>query len=240
MKLVNFASLDPTHQARGVSGLRGVSRADRQVWEEFRERWADSAFESEVGLQNLLSAQKVEFSEDALALRILQAKTRPTETSATVQIRTMQSFFRRSVLSAYKAQCCITGNPVPELLVASHILPWRDFPDERINPKNGLCLVAHLDRAYDKGLITIGSDLKLKLSTGLLAYLPNGALEAQFLPLQGAPIRMPERFAPEERFLAYHRENLFEQNQSNKSKVNPPAGADFGPLKSAISRRDFL
>ena len=42
MKLVNFASLDPTHQARGVSGLKGTSRADCEVWKEFRSRW-DSA-----------------------------------------------------------------------------------------------------------------------------------------------------------------------------------------------------
>ena len=221
MKLVNFASLDPTHQARGVSGLRGVSKSGRLVWEEFRERWAASAYESEKGLHSLLSTQQVEYSEDEMALRVLQAKNRPTETSATVQIRTMQSFFRRAVLSAYKARCCITGNPVPELLVASHILPWHDFPDERINPKNGLCLVAHLDRAFDKGLITFGADLKLKLSTGLLAYLPNEALERQFLPLDGAPIRMPERFAPEERFLSYHRENLFEQDQLKNNRVNP-------------------
>lgn len=219
MKLVNFASLDPTHQACGVSGPRGVSRADRLVWEEFRQKWAVSAYESENGLRSLLSAQQFEYSEDEMALRVLQAKNRPTESSATVQIRTMQSFFRRAVLSAYKSRCCITGNPVPELLVASHILPWRDFPDERINPKNGLCLVAHLDKAFDKGLITFGADLKVKLSTGLLAYLPNDALERQFLPLDGAPIRMPERFVPEESFLAYHRENLFNQNQLMKSRV---------------------
>ena len=29
MKLSNFASLDPAHQARGVKGLSGASRADR-------------------------------------------------------------------------------------------------------------------------------------------------------------------------------------------------------------------
>ena len=219
MKLVNFASLDPTHQARGIAGLRGVSRADRLVWEEFRERWTASAYESEKGLRKLLSVQQVEYSEDEMALRLMQARNRPTESLATVQIRTMQSFFRRAVLSAYKARCCVTGNPVPELLVASHILPWRDFPDERINPKNGLCLVAHLDKAFDKGLITFGADLKLKLSSTLQAYLPNEALENQFLPLDGAPIRMPERFVPEERFLAYHRENLFDQNQFKKGTV---------------------
>ena len=37
MKLVNFASLDPAHQARGVKGLAGHSRGDERVWIEFRD-----------------------------------------------------------------------------------------------------------------------------------------------------------------------------------------------------------
>jgi putative restriction endonuclease len=39
MKLVNFASLDPAHQARGVKGLAGHSRIDGQVWSEFQDNW---------------------------------------------------------------------------------------------------------------------------------------------------------------------------------------------------------
>jgi len=39
--------------------------------------------------------------------------------------RVGQSFFRRAVLSAYNNKCCITGLSIPQLLVASHIVPWR-------------------------------------------------------------------------------------------------------------------
>jgi hypothetical protein len=39
MKLVNFASLDPSQRARGISGLTGVSRADKEVWKEFQTNW---------------------------------------------------------------------------------------------------------------------------------------------------------------------------------------------------------
>lgn len=47
MKLVNFASFDPAHQARGVSGLKGASHADRAIWDEFHADWERLAFESE-------------------------------------------------------------------------------------------------------------------------------------------------------------------------------------------------
>src|SRR3984885_2170102 len=55
MKLVNFASFDPAHQARGVSGLKGASRADRAIWDEFHTNWERLAFESEQRLNELLS-----------------------------------------------------------------------------------------------------------------------------------------------------------------------------------------
>jgi hypothetical protein len=209
MKLVNFASLDPVHQARGVSGLRGVSRTDREVWEEFHKDWATTAYNSEKNLRSLISTEQPASKEEELALSLLQAADRPTDSLATVRIRTMQSFFRRAVLSAYKSSCCITGNPIPGLLVASHILPWSGFPRERINPKNGLCLVAHFDKAFDQGLITFGKDMRLRLSSKLRAYLPNDAVENQFISLEGAPLRMPERYLPDVTFLEYHRETVF-------------------------------
>jgi len=210
MKLVNFASLDPFHQARGVSGLRGVSRADREAWEQFRGNWAATAYESEKRLRNLLAPKRAEPGERDLALSLLLASGRPTEAVAPVRVRTVQSFFRRAVLSAYKSRCCVTGNPISGLLVASHILPWSRFPRERINPRNGLCLVAHLDKAFDQGLLTFGKDEELLLSPRLRSYLPNEAIESQFLRLEGAFLRMPDRYPPDATFLEYHRENVFQ------------------------------
>ena len=134
---------------------------------------------------------------------------RPTEATATVRVRTAQSFFRKVVLAAYQWRCCVTGNPVPELLIASHILPWSEFPKERVNPSNGLCLAANFDRAFDQGLIAFGEDTKLVLSSELRAHLPDKAIEREFLSMEGAPLRMPERFPPVGEFLEYHRRKIF-------------------------------
>jgi len=147
MKLVNFASLDPAHKARGVRGLAGHSRSDERVWTEFHDNWDELTVLSETKLQNLEAgtkepaAQKPDRHEPEYLPRDV-----PTEATATVTVRTMPAFFRKVVLAAHNSKCCITGNPVEDLLVASHILPWSDFPQQRLNPKNGLCLAAHFDR----------------------------------------------------------------------------------------------
>lgn len=211
MKLVNFASLDPAHKARGVSGLRGTSHADREVWEEFRSRWDSAVAESEIALDRLV--EKPELSARDRKRRQFQFPEKPhsgpTDREATVRVRAGQKFFRKAVLAAYGVRCCITGNPVPGLLIASHILPWADFPEQRANPHNGLCLVAHFDRAFDEGLVTFDERFRLQLSSHLRSWLPDPALEREFLPMESIEMRLPERFPPDKEFLEFHRNKIF-------------------------------
>ena len=63
--------------------------------------------------------------------------------------RVDQRYFRRMILRTYKSTCCLTGIAVPDLLIASHIVPWADDPKNRLNPCNGLCLNALHDKAFD-------------------------------------------------------------------------------------------
>jgi predicted restriction endonuclease len=209
MKLVNFASLDPAHHARGVKGLVGHSRGDEQVWSEFHDNWDRMTVLSETTFQNLEAANAptvpgVSEIEPGYVPRDVL-----TETAATVRVRTMQSFFRKVVLAAYNSRCCITENPVEDLLVASHILPWSDFPQQRLNPRNGLCLAAHFDRAFDRRLIAFDSEMRLVLSPVLKRYLPNTAIETEFVQREGQRLICPDRFLPEAGFLAYHRDRMF-------------------------------
>jgi hypothetical protein len=203
MKLVNFASLDPEHQARGVKGLSGHSRGDEAIWNEFRDDWDRMAVLSETKLQDLKAEKRPTtpaiFDADGLPWRDVA-----TDTEATVRVRTMQTFFRKVVLAAYNSTCCITGNPVAELLVASHILPWSRFPQHRLNPQNGLCLAAHFDRAFDRYLIAFDTEMRLVVSPLLRQYLPNPAIESEFLWREGQRLSCPDRFSPNLDFLAHH------------------------------------
>jgi putative restriction endonuclease len=206
MKLVNFASLDPEQRARGIRGLASHSRADEQVWMEFTSDWDRMTLFSEARLESLRTGSAQ--TEAEVNLSYLDEDV-PTEATRTVKVRTMQSFFRKVVLAAYGSRCCITGNPVQDLLVASHIMPWADFPAQRLNPRNGLCLAAHFDRAFDCGLITFDDHIRLMLSPTLKRCVPNEAIESEFIRREGQQLVCPERFSPQQDFLTYHQTRIF-------------------------------
>jgi len=213
MKLVNFASLDPTLQARGIKGLQGASRADREIWREFNENWDILGYESEEKLQALFGnyPQELYLTQSKVSSQKNRDKNPPllTESEATVKVRIGQSFFRETILGNYHERCCITGNPIPELLVASHILPWSKYPEHRLNPHNGLCLSRTQDTAFDRGLITIGANYQIILSSYIKDFLPEKTLEENFGVYNGQQIKFPEKFQPNLDFLQYHREEIF-------------------------------
>jgi putative restriction endonuclease len=215
LKLVNFASLDPVVRARGKRGMSGARREDRRIWDKFQQNLAVLGPESEELLHDLVTADD-EAELDLLQPEHLRLERRimttslETEAHALVKVRRGQQFFRQSVLRAYDVRCCITGINVPELLVASHIRPWRDFPEERLDPSNGLCLSSLHDRAFDAGLIALDEERKLLVSPRLHSYFPSLALEQNFAPFEGVKIRMPVKLAePSQVFLSYHRQTIF-------------------------------
>jgi hypothetical protein len=217
MKLSNLASLDPVQRARGIRGLSGASNQDRAMWTEFQEKIDTLGPESEQLLHDLFTSdnlKEVDFLQRGKVRlepsKVPVAPTGPTEVRTTVKVRRGQQFFRQSILNAYGVRCCISGINVPQLLVASHIKPWGDFPDDRLNPCNGLCLSSIHDAAFDAGLITLDKDFRVVLSKRIKSYFPQGALEQCFVPYAGKSIQLPQKVAePSGECLAYHRESVF-------------------------------
>jgi putative restriction endonuclease len=212
IKLCNFASLDPVLTARGIVGMRGVANEDRSLWEKFHSNSSVLGAESEQLLHDLFTRD-----EDKEVDFLLRDKVRlvvpagPTESQATVKVRRGQQFFRQSVLTAYGVHCCICGINVPRLLVASHIKPWGQFPNERLNPQNGLCLSTLHDAAFDAGLITLDEKLIVVLSKKLRSFFPQPTLEQNFVPFEGTQIRLPQKLAtPDVSFIRFHREEIFQ------------------------------
>lgn len=219
MKLSNLASLDPVQRSRGIKGLTGASRQDREMWLEFHSNLNVFGPESEQLLHDLFTKdenREVDFLQrDRVRLEPstkLSVPTGPTEVTATTRVRRGQQFFRQTVVNAYGVRCCISGINVPRLLVASHIKPWSDFPDKRLDPRNGLCLSSLHDAAFDAGLITLDDQFNVILSTRLKSFLPQPVLEQNFLPFEGEPIQLPEKLAvPDVAFLRYHRNMIFKK-----------------------------
>ena len=205
MKLVNFASLDPSITNTGRKGLRGASTRDREIWDEFHAEWERLAIECEQLRQFLLQGHGLKASVpnevgNDVTLTDFTGETR----QAIVQQRIKQNFFRRAVLASYRDRCCISGVSDSRLLVASHIVPWSVDKTNRLNPSNGLCLSAIHDKAFDSHLFTLSNDWRVILS-GRIKASKDTFLREVFWPIDGKQIEMPERFAPDPTFIAKHR-----------------------------------
>jgi len=203
-KLANFARLDPALQKRQIRGATHGSRAEEEIWEEFHQNWDALTFES----QRLMAQLKGVPPEALVPPEVFpEGKTR----DAMVKTRVNQSFFRSAVLAAYDCKCCVTGLSMPELLTASHIVPWAIDTKNRTNPRNGLCLNAIHDRAFDCGLITVGPDYRLRVSIALKKSIDSGdkIRRTLFLRYEGKRIALPSRFLPDAAFLDYHNMHVF-------------------------------
>lgn len=214
MKLVNFASLDPSITGTGRKGLSGASKMDREIWERFHADWEGLAVECEQHLQQLqqergiVTAPQPQATDD-FALADFTGEVR----QAVVQQRIKQSFFRRAVLASYRGRCCVSGVSDPRLLVASHIVPWSVDKSNRLNPSNGLCLSALHDKAFDTYLFSLTDDSRILLSERLKSSKDTFVRDV-FFATEGKQIELPERFAPSQEFIAQHRQTMLEKSQS--------------------------
>ncbi|MCK6568754.1 MAG: restriction endonuclease [Chloroflexi bacterium] len=199
-KLANLASLDPTLKTRNITGAPHGSKLDAEVWNEFVGDWDRLAFESE----GLLAGRTGKQIEDATEIKVADLPRAGKEREAVIKVRVNQSFFRKAVLAAYDFRCCITGLEIPELLNASHIIPWSEDKANQVNPRNGLCLNALHDRAFDRGFLTVMPDLTIKLSKSIKGRKANSATQEFLLKYDGFKISKPTRFFPDAEFLKYH------------------------------------
>ena len=203
MKLTNIASLDPAITSTGRTGLRRASANDRAMWVEMHDDWEAFAVESQRAIEAVETAAEVAVSEEAAQ----SEDDYPVgeDRAVTTTARVGQRFFRAAVMSAYNGRCCITGLSAPPLLIASHIVPWRYDTVNRVNPRNGLLLSALHDKAFDRGLLTIGDDMTVRVSR---LYDDEYFREA-IGRYEGRRIHLPEKFSPDPDFLSYHRERVF-------------------------------
>lgn len=97
-----------------------------------------------------------------------RADSLKTTREALVQARLGQGRYRRELLARWEHRCAVTGCQVPQVLRASHAKPWHKCRDaERLDPDNGLPLVATLDALFDAGLITFDKSGRMEISTHL-------------------------------------------------------------------------
>lgn len=208
MRLGNFASIDPFHQNRGVGGLKNGMNQVQPIWDEYFTNQEELLFESEKILaQKENTSIEAKYQDILYDLKDLKGETVIRE----VKTRVNQSFFRQMVLANYTSRCAMTGIDIPELLFASHIVPWSKNENERLNPENGICLSALYDRAFDKGLIGINKNYQVILSANLKIKKDSSFYQNHFASIENLKITQPIKYLPRKEFLEYHLDTIFDK-----------------------------
>lgn len=133
---------------------------------------------------------------------IQRSQATSTEKERMISARLGQGRFRREVLGRWDNKCAVTGISTLAALRGSHCKPWRSCSNaERLDPANGLPLVATLDALFDAGLISFQEDGQMLISH---------ELSDTALALDGLKLKRPPR-RDELPFLDYHRRVHFKR-----------------------------
>lgn len=91
-----------------------------------------------------------------------------TEKRSLVKSRIGQGKFREDVVGYWNKKCSVTGCSLTNILIASHIKPWKlGNNDERLERFNGLLLTPNLDKLFDSGKISFTDDGEILISLDL-------------------------------------------------------------------------
>ena len=116
-----------------------------------------------------------------------------------VEQRQGQSEFRHSQMVAYNYKCAVTGCDVRDTLQAAHIVPVSNNGQHHV--QNGLLLRADIHNLFDRGLLTIDAQYKVRLHTSIRSSLIYKTLHGKKLVV----VPSPKEQKPSLKLLAQHR-----------------------------------
>lgn len=126
-----------------------------------------------------------------------------TEKKAIISARKGQGIYRKRSIILWK-ECCVTGFSKENVLIASHIKPWKVSNNyERVNPYNSLLLVPTIDKLFDKGYISFKTNGMILLSDKISTQEYEKVHINSNLALRSVPDKTKY-------FLDYHNEYVFD------------------------------
>lgn len=88
-----------------------------------------------------------------------------TERQGLVTSRVGQGAYRKRIIHRWEYECAVTGFTKPEILIASHIKPWKEAEnEERLDVNNGILLSPVYDALFDRHLISFENSGKIILA----------------------------------------------------------------------------
>lgn len=209
LKMHNLAHFDPELQKRNVTAMSHFSKLDEEVFIEFANDWTGLSYQAQIIRAKM---QNQDISE-IIDLGDIDEIPAGQYREQMMKARIGQYFFRMTVLNSYGNRCCVTGLTRFDLLVASHIKPWKvsDEQTERTNPCNGLCLNSLHDKAFDKGLITIDKNYRIIISRKIKSAEMDQETKQWFFGYEKRKIILPDKFLPGKDFIEYHNDVVFQR-----------------------------
>ena len=142
----------------------------------------------DAGLYLLEKTGLISAFADRIVVGGSKRKLSKTTREAIILARVGQGSFRANLVKRWNCRCALTGLQNPDLLVASHIVPWGvSDNDERLDTDNGLLLATHIDRLFDCGLISFCEQGKLLISDELDPHAQQVFGLAQYQKLADVP-----------------------------------------------------
>lgn len=132
----------------------------------------------------------------------------PTTRKQTYLARVGQGKYRKDLIKKYKGKCSFTDLENTDLLIASHIKPWRVSNDlERLDVENGFLLSPNYDKLFDRGYISINPQT--------LKIVVSNSIDAETLKILGIDVNLEIKPISERQknYLQYHYDVF--QNQNN-------------------------
>ena len=117
-----------------------------------------------------------------------------------------QGSFRVLVTDAYERRCAMTNERTLPALDAAHIKPFAESGGHRV--ENGLLLRRDLHALFDRGYITVTSNLNVEVSKRIREEFENGC---DYYRMHGGQIRLPAKpfHRPSVEYLEWHNQNVY-------------------------------
>ncbi len=188
-----------------LSNVAGPLGVEKSLHELVGKRAPQNPVYLSLRMAKATSKYENELIDDLGALTNGSTQT-TTEIAQRILARLGQGKFRINVLHYWDGACAVTGCTTSEAIRASHIKPWHNSNDkERLNPQNGLPLVATLDSLFDCGLISFSDKGEMLVSPGL---------DDDAKQLFSVPAKLRKVLNDEQsKFLKYHRKHIFRKTK---------------------------
>ena len=155
--------LPEKYSPMNISGIELKIKANQGYLYEFSQKAAQELFKL-AHINFIDNYDNNEVREDEVPYGLPKETSKQNLTTS----RVGQGEFRQRILRKWNYKCAVNGTSIKEILIASHIVPWREANDkERLDVDNGLLLSPTYDALFDKYLISFDNEGKIILSKSM-------------------------------------------------------------------------